>query len=139
MVSAVSPAQPEDVISIPATTSPYRLTGLPPSVYTSRPRVYGSANDTNLTQPSVYPGNTYTYTVTVDDLGRAPDLSAAAVNAYVAVPIPAYSTFVPGSQHSTVETGNFTYTTSLQSLDSALPAVPGVYWHGTVTRTAIRS
>ncbi len=136
MVSAIPSTQPDDVISIPSTTSPYRLTGLPPSVYTSRPRAYGSANDTSLSQPSVYPGNIYTYTVTVDDLGRAPDLSAAAVDAYVAVPIPAYSTFVPGSLASTVASENMTFTLSLQTLDSALPAVPGVYWHGTVTRTA---
>lgn len=136
MVSAIGPTQPADVISIPSTTSPYRLMGLPPSVYTSRPRVYGSANDTSLSQPSVYPGNIYTYTVTVDDLGRAPDLAAAAVDAYVAVPIPAYSTFVPGSLDATVASENMTYTLSLQSLDAALPAVPGVYWHGTVTQTA---
>jgi hypothetical protein len=29
-----------------------------------------------------------------------------------------------------------TYTANLQSLDSGLPAGPGVYWNGTVTRTA---
>jgi len=136
MVSAVAPTTPDDVISVPSVGAPYRLTGLPPSVYTSRPRVYGSANDTSVRQPSVYPGNVYTYTVTVDDLGRAPDLSAAPVDAYVAVPIPAYSTFVPGSLDSTVASENMTFTLSLQTLDAALPAVPGVYWHGTVTRTA---
>ncbi len=136
LVSLEAPAEETDLVSIPSSGSSYRLTGLPPSVYTSRARGIGTASDSNRISPAVFPGDAFTMTVTVDDLGRAPDLSAAPVQAYVAVPVPPQTTFVPGTLHSTVAQGAMTYTTSLRSLDAALPDAPGVYWHGTVTRTA---
>jgi hypothetical protein len=54
----------------------------------------------------------------------------------VAVPIPDNASFVTDSLSSTLATSNLTYTADLQSLDSALPAGPGVYWSGSVSRTA---
>ncbi len=136
LVSLEAPASESDLVSTPTTASSYRLTGLPPSVYTSRARAIGTSSDTNVGSPKVFPGDAFTMTVTVDDLGRAPDLSAAPTQAYVAVPVPPQTTFVPGTLHSTVAQGAMTYTTSLHRLDAALPDAPGVYWHGTVTRTA---
>lgn len=136
VVSAVPPTRDPDLISVPSVYSPYRLTGLPPSVYTSRARVLGTATDSSVTRPRVYPGDNVTVTVTVDNLGRNVDLSAVPGEAYVAVPIPEHTQFVSGTLGVDVAPENITYTTNLQSLDSGLPARPGVYWHGTVTHTA---
>lgn len=137
LVSALPPPLDPDLISIPSVYSPYKLSGLPPSVYTSRARALGTANDSTIARPRVYPGDNITVTITVDNFGRVDDLEAVSpTQAYVAAPIPENTTFVPGSLSSDVEPGNFQYTNNLQTLDAGLPAVPGVYWHGTVTRTA---
>ena len=76
-------------------------------------------------------------TVTLDNLGRNDDLQTTGPTPpYVAVPIPDSVSFVTDSLSSTLATSSMTYTANLQSLDSGLPARPGVYWNGTLTRTA---
>jgi hypothetical protein len=136
LVSSVAPPAQPDIIGQPGYGS-YTLTGLPPSLYTSRARAIGTASNTSLRQPRVFPGDTFTMTVTLDNLGRNDDLQTSGPTpAYVAVPIPDDASFVTGSLSSTVATSSMTYTANLQSLDSGLPAGPGVYWNGTVTRTA---
>jgi immune inhibitor A len=135
LVTTVSPPAQSDIIGAPGYGS-YTLTGLPPTLYTSRARALGTSSNTSLINPRVYPGDTFTMTVTVDNLGRNDDLEAEASNAYVAVPIPEYSTFVPDTLQVDVDTENITYTTNLQDIDSSLPASPGVYWNGVVSDTA---
>lgn len=136
LVSTVPPTADDDLISALSDYGEYTLTGLPPSVFTSRERSFGTASDSSISNPRVYPSDTFTVTLTVDGLGRNSDLSADSVEGYAAVPIPDNTSFVAGSLDADVEPANFTYTTDLSSVDSGLPGVAGVYWHGTVTRTA---
>jgi hypothetical protein len=132
-----APRDPDIIASGPVTTGSYSLTGLPPSLYTSRARLLGTASNTSILSPRVYPGDTFTVTVTVDNLGRNEDLKTTGpVDAYVAVPLPENTTFDPQSLQASLSASNITYTTSLQNVDNGLPATPGVYWHGPVTRTA---
>jgi hypothetical protein len=136
LVSSIAPPAQSDIIGQPGYGS-YQLTGLPPSLYTSRARAIGTASNTSLRQPRVFPGDTFTMTVTLDNLGRNDDLQTTGPTlAYVAVPIPDNASFVTDSLSATVATNSLTYTADLQSLDSSLPAGPGVYWSGSVTRTA---
>jgi hypothetical protein len=136
LVSSVAPPAQPDIIGQPGYGN-YQLTGLPPSLYTSRARAIGTASNTSLSRPRVYPGDTFTMTVTLDNLGRNDDLhTTGPTPAYVAVPIPDDVSFVTDSLSATVATSSLTYTADLQSLDSGLPAGPGVYWTGDVTRTA---
>jgi hypothetical protein len=136
LVSSIAPAAQPDIIGQPGYGS-YKLTGLPPSLYTSRARAIGTSSNSSLRQPRVYPGDTFTMTVTLDNLGRNDDLATTGPTpAYVAVPIPDNVSFVTNTLSATTATENMTYTTNLQNLDSSLPAGPGVYWNGTVTRTA---
>jgi hypothetical protein len=136
LVSSIAPPAQPDIIGQPGYGA-YKLSGLPPSLYTSRARAIGTASNTSLIRPRVYPGDTFTMTVTLDNLGRNDDLqTSASTPAYVAVPIPDNVSFVTESLSATVATENLTYTADLQSIDTGLPAGPGVYWNGTVTRTA---
>ncbi len=135
LVSGIAPPAQSDLIGAPGNGT-YTLTGLPPTLYTSRARAIGTSFNTSLRAPRVYPGGTFTMTVTVDNLGRNNDLQASPSNAYVAVPIPANTTFVPDTLGADIASDNITYTVSLRDIDPGLPEVPGVYWHGVVTTTA---
>lgn len=138
MVSVVPPPAGDDLISAPSGYADYTLTGLPPSLYTSRARAIGSALNSTTRTPRVYPGDNLTVMVTVDNFGRNDDLeSSAAATAHVAVPIPDNTTFVAGSFESDVEPGNFQNVNDLQAtFGGDLPASPGVYWTGSVSATA---
>jgi hypothetical protein len=147
----VPPAPQADLITS-FSYADYHLGGLPPSLYTSRARAIGTASSSSLREPQVYPGDTFTMTVTLDNLGRNEDLDTTGPSpAYVAVPLPENTSFVEGSLSATVPptsttsisategitpTQVFTFTDNLQALDGGLPAGPGVYWSGTVTDTA---
>jgi hypothetical protein len=136
LVSSIAPVAQADIIGQPAYGS-YKLTGLPPSLFTSRARAIGTSSNTSIRQPRVFPGDTFTMTVTLDNLGRNDDLATTGPTpAYVAVPIPDHVSFVTNTLSATTATENMTYTTDLHALDSSLPAGPGVYWNGTVSRTA---
>jgi uncharacterized repeat protein (TIGR01451 family) len=137
VVSVVPPQTDADLISAPSSYAPYKLTGLPPSIYTSRARAIGTASNTSLIRPRVFPGDTLKLTVTVDNLGRNDDLETTAASpAYVAVPLPENTTLVTNSFTSTLSLGNFQAVTDLSTLGGGLPAGPGVYWFGTVEDTA---
>lgn len=127
---------PQDPYRFPKVAA-YSLSGLPPSVYTSRARALGTAHDSGVYRPSVYPSDVFTMTVTVDNFGHGTDLTTSAPTpAFVAVPLPVDTTFVAGSFRSTVTPGNGHFVANLQTLSSQLPAQPGVYWNGTVVKTA---
>jgi immune inhibitor A len=137
LVSVIPPAQDADLISSPVSYASYTMTGLPPSLYTSRARAIGDTFNTSLSRPRTYPDDDFTLTVTLDNLGRNDDLqTTGSSQAYVAVPIPANTTFVEDSFVSDVSPGNFQYVENLSTLGSNLPAGPGVYWNGTVADTA---
>ncbi len=137
VVSVVPPAKNADLVSSPSGYAAYTLTGLPPSIYTSRARAIGTATNTSLSRPQVFPGDTFKMTVTVDNLGRNDDLDTTAASpAYVAVPLPANTTLVPNSLKADVSAANLQQVSDLSTLGADLPAAPGVYWFGTVENTA---
>jgi hypothetical protein len=136
MVSVIPPAVEADLISSPSFYADYTLTGLPSTLYTSRVRAIGTASDTSIRAPRVFPGDTFTVEVIVDNLGRNEDLEAAPGPAFVAVPVPANTTYVDGSFGSDVSPGNFQAVENLQTIDGSFPAGPGLLWNGTVNNTA---
>jgi hypothetical protein len=135
VISSVPPPAQADVIGVPVAYAPYKLTGLPSSLYTSRARALGTSTTSSVAVPTVFPGDNITVTVTLDNLGRNDDLSAAPSAGYLAVPLPPQTTFVQGSGKSDVSPANLRYVPNLRALDAALPGLPGVYWSGTVSRT----
>ena len=136
LVSVIPPSTPADLISAPSSYAAYHLTGLPPSLYTSKARGIGTASNSTLRAPRVFPGDTFDVSVVVDNLGRTSNLSASSGPAFVAVPIPANTSLVENSLKADIAPSSFVFAPSLQALDSGLPAQPGVYWTGTVTSTA---
>jgi hypothetical protein len=139
MVSVIPPAVEADLISSPSFYADYTLTGLPSTLYTSRVRAIGTASDTSIRAPRAFPGDTFTVEVIVDNLGRNEDLEAAPGPAFVAVPVPANTTYVDGSFGSDVSPGNFQAVENLQTIDGSFPAGPGLLWNGTVDDTATMS
>ncbi|MCB0107516.1 MAG: immune inhibitor A, partial [Caldilineaceae bacterium] len=135
LVSAVAPQPEADLISGPSGYVGYTLTGLPPSLYTSRARALGTAADSSVSSARVYPDDIITMTVTLDNLGRNANLDAAIAQGAAAIPLPAHTTLVDGSLDASAEAANLRSTDNLSTIDAALPAVPGVYWDGTVTDT----
>jgi hypothetical protein len=113
---------------VPTTYADYTLVGLPPSICTSDVDAYG---DTHVSPNYVYAGQVVTAEVYLDNLGTSPNITTTGpAMFYVGVELPGDTTYVAGSA-----TNGAAYTDDLSTVAGTFPAVPGVYWTGSVART----
>lgn len=105
----------------------YRLTNVPPSIHTSDTEINGNA----VGFKGVYPSGTVTVSVSIDNIGASPSISAAEpITGVACAQIPNNATMNVGS-----EIGGASYVTSMKTVAAAFPAKPGVCYVDQIART----
>lgn len=109
------------------TYADYRLTNVPPGINTSDADIDGNA----VGFKGVYPSGTITATISIDNIGASPSITATqAITGVACARIPDNATINRNS-----ETSGAAYTPNMNTVGLAFPADPGVCYTGAVART----